>query len=61
VRSFEYVKRVHLGEAHWLGAAAFSPEDLDQRWLYGQEQGARCPRRARVSTIGSSPALCWQC
>ena len=37
-RSFQYIRRVHAGQKHWLGTVAFATDDLAQPRLYDSSQ-----------------------
>ena len=56
-RSFQYIRRVHAGQKHWLGTVAFATDDLAQPRLYDSSQvRAIAARAARMPHIAKRRA-----
>ena len=56
-RSFQYIRRVHAGQKHWLGTVAFATDDLAQPRLYDSSQvRAIAAQAARMPIIAKRRA-----
>ena len=51
-RSFDYIKRVHLGDAHWLSTVALGPQEQSMHKVVDSTQGESCSQL----TCGRPPA-----